>query len=347
MNNRAQVLGAEEHMDNISQPGDFLQIAEEVCEEGCQLLFRGRLDIGWEKYEARHIFCQRRPPPQPLWTGQPLEGKSLLIWREQAVGDEIGFASCFPEIICEAKQCIITCDLRLQTLYRRSFPGAVFLGGLPGGEDHQRWQRMRVDYQVPAGNIYRYRRFDLSQFPKRRGFFVVDQDRYSYWKSRLSQLSAKPKVGISWLGGKRRDRTISPELWERILSIRDVTFVNLQYGNVRAALEIAKHDLGVEVHDFKELDLMHDLDDQAALISALDLIITVPNTTMHLAGAVGASVRLLFAHEWRNIWVYKGEQVPWYPSVRVYAKEPDELWGNVFSPIQQDLESLAAEPKLK
>jgi ADP-heptose:LPS heptosyltransferase len=90
---------------------------------------------------------------------------------------------------------------------------------------------------------------------------------------------------------------------------------------------------------------MQDLDDQAALISALDLVITVPNTTMHLAGAVGASVRLLFAQEWRNLWVYKGEQVPWYPTVRVYAKSPDAMWDNALSLVQRDIESLATEPK--
>ena len=312
---------------------------------GCAHLFEGRFDVGWEEYEARHVYSvPGATMPQPLWRGESLEGKSILVHREQGIGDEIWFASCFPDLLERCGRAYLTCDLRVGELFGRSFPGATILTGQPFVNDRARWRRMEVDYQVPAGNLGRYFRCSRSMFPATRGYLVPDSGRRASWRRYLGDLGPGAKVGISWQGGGNLlDLRQAPwDVWRGILAAEGVRFVNLQCRASSAVVESLRRLWNVDVHVLPGLDLMNDLDELAAVVSALDLVISVPNTTVHVAGAVGVPTWVLHSAGWGCFWILNGEEIPWYPSARVFPRSTSEGWEPAREAVCRGLAELAA-----
>ena len=108
------------------------------------------------------------------------------------------------------------------------------------------------------------------------------------WRDRYERLGAGLVVGISWQGGKnpavRRQRSTALPQWAPLFRIPGVAFVNLQYGDCRAEIESCRRELGITIHDWEDCDPLFDLDGFAAKIASLDLVISVDNSTVHLAG---------------------------------------------------------------
>src|SRR5439155_18701684 len=122
-------------------------------------------------------------------------------------------------------------------------------------------------------------------------------------------------------------------------SLPGAQFVNLQYGDVAAEIAAARERFGVTIHDWPDADPLVDLDAFAAKVAALDLVISVGNATVHIAGALGvktwAILPLLPA--WR--WMLAGEQSVWYPSVRLFRQTQRGEWADVFEKIHNELSS--------
>jgi hypothetical protein len=110
------------------------------------------------------------------------------------------------------------------------------------------------------------------------------------------------------------------EMWHSILTLPGIGFVNLQYGNCQPVIEVMRDQWGVVVHDWPEADPLTDLDSQAALIAALDGVIAVPNTVVHLAGALATRVLVPFTASWGCFWILEANRCPWYPTAHVIAK---------------------------
>jgi hypothetical protein len=126
------------------------------------------------------------------------------------------------------------------------------------------------------------------------------------------------------LGAKRRKYYSAIEGWRPVLSLPGVTFVNLQYGNVRDELELARQKLGATIHHFEDLNLKDDLDGAAALTSACDLVISAPTAAAAMAGALGKEVWFLVAS---RVWPQLGtSHYPWYANSRVFACEKFAEW---------------------
>ncbi len=305
-------------------------------------LAKGDYGRGWPDYEAGLIAGERgtRQFPFPRWKGEPLGGKTILVHAEQGVGDEIMFASCAPELIAVAGQCIIECERRLAPLYKRSFPEAIIHGG--SQNDELRWlaDLPQVDYVVPVGSLPLFFRQSLGDFPRSNAYLKADPVRISTWRERYAALGDGLKVGVSWRGGKRVDpikRSTSVLHWANVLSVARCQFVNLQYGECAADLQIVSEQLGVTIHHWPDTDPLSELDDFAAQVAALDLVISVSNATVHIAGSLGVPTWNLLAHvpSWR--WTLQGGTTPWYPSVRLYRQVEPGAWDEVLARVAQDL----------
>ena len=254
----------------------------------------GDLDRGWREYEWR---WRAESLPQrfnePVWDGNPAPGKTLLVYAEQGVGDEIMFASCIPDVTGQVGKCIVECDARLVGLYSRSFPNAEFVARHDESCPAPASAFAKFDLQIAIGSIPQFVRSSPESFPQRERYLVPDAKRVDDWRSRLAALGEGLKVGISWRGGRRpetrRCRSTSLDLWRESLKTPNVHFVNLQYGDCRAELEALKDDGEITVHDWDDVDPLNDLDDFAAHISALDLVISIDNSTVHVAGGRGCS----------------------------------------------------------
>ena len=306
----------------------------------CHLLL-GNFREGWPLFECRQdaeeVMLDRYT--EPRWDGSPLAGRTLCVHAEQGIGDEILFASCFPDVIARAKdgRCVLVCDPRLERLFARSFPEAKVYPHARRSDWAPPALEERIDVQIPAGSLPLYFRTSREAFPRRKRFLVVDPVLEAMWRERLAALGGELKVGISWrAGGKateRRKRSIPLEQWGELLATPGVRFVNLQYGDALADLAEATNRFGVEIHDWEEGDPLVDVDSYVAKISALDLVISVGNATVHMAGAVGTPAWTLLPTlpSWR--WMAAGDVSRWYCGVRLFRQEHRGEWEPVLQRI--------------
>lgn len=260
--------------------------------------------------------------------------------REQGLGDEIMFASCYSQVIRHARQCDIECDPRLRTLFSRSFPGATFY---PLEDLHTTAQTEpggAVDARIYAGSLPAFLRRSANDFPVHHGYLKPDPDRVARWAGQLADLGNGLKVGLSWRGGTvfthRVRRTLALADLGAVLSVPGVNWVNLQYGDRAGEIAELRHCSGVEIVDWPEA-VDGDYDETAALIGALDLVISVCTSVVHLTGALGRPVWVMTARvpEWR--YGLDAPSMPWYPSARLFRQETQGDWGTVLGDVEQAL----------
>jgi hypothetical protein len=251
------------------------------------------------------------------------------------------FATCLPDLISQAARCMVACEPRLQPLFARSFPGAqvVSIAELLSADR----AAGPVDYQVAAGSVPQFLRRDWVSFPRRERILMADPAEHDRWRRRLDALGPGLKVGISWRGGKDptevRRRSTALEQWQPVLAVPHTQFVNVQYGDCAAELEAARRRFSVPIHHWPEIDALTNLDGFASLLAALDLLISVDNSTVHLAAALGVPTWMLLpypsASQWR--WFLDRDDSVWYASLRIFRKAHAEPWSDVFAEIGRRL----------
>ena len=293
-------------------------------------LYQGDFERGWADYELRHTRGGRdvrRRFPLPEWGGGDLGGRHILVYGEQGLGDEIMFASCVPDLLRLAGGVVLECDGRLAGLFQRSFPAAAVQGAPRDAE--RGWLRAhpQLDRQSAIGSLPRFLRRRAADFPQHHGYLVADPARVAEWKSRLSERNGKLNVGLSWRGGtlKTREaiRSLTFDQCSPWLKSRSCQFVCMQRGDCADAVAAAQ-GLGAGLAWWPQA--LQDTDELAALIDALDLVISVDNTIVHLAGALGQRCWVLLSHapDWRYGW--RGERMPWYPSVKLLRQTRPGDW---------------------
>jgi len=292
------------------------------------LLLRGELETGWDEYEWR---LRQEPISAPCgsqrWDGTALNGRSILVLSEQGIGDEVMFGSCLPQLAQEASRCVFQCDPRLLPLVSRSLPGITAVAKTTAATVPS---DTAYDVHEFLGSLPRRFRRTLGDFPRQAAYLRPDPGRVAEWRSKLARLGGTLKVGISWRGGKdretQRQRSIPVEHWKPVVQVPGVRFVNLQYGPAAADAALFRERFGIALDDGADCDPVADLDGFAAKLAALDLVISVDNSTVHLAGALGRPVWTLlpFCSDWR--WMLEGETTPWYPAMRLFRSRALDGW---------------------
>ena len=192
---------------------------------------------------------QLRHFSQPLWDGkESLKGKRILLWCEQGIGDTLNWASRLPLITSQADHCILECQEKLVPLLERSFPDIEVKS-----EDRSiDSKRDDFDVHLPMGSLYKHFIEEILAKPKVDPYLIPDPVRVNYWKERLNSLGKGPYVGISWkssvVSDYRRQHYPPITEWSPILTIPDVTFINLQYVDFADDLAKIKNEFGVTVH---------------------------------------------------------------------------------------------------
>ena len=299
------------------------------------LLASGDFANGWrhqgKKWGLRENARLRPDFAAPLWRGEPLAGKSLYVWSEQGLGDQVMFANMFPDLVAAGGRCTFEVHPRLERLFARSFPGSEVVGKRP-----RKAAPRQPDYQVPMSGLGEFLRSDLASFPVHTGYLTASPARRLHWRTRLTALGPGLRVGISWRGGTdrtdRRLRSIPLEKWQPILRLPGVQYVSLQYGDCRPELEAARAG-GMRIAHWQ--DAVDDLDECAALLSELDLVVSVATTVIHLAGALARPVWVLVPARpgWR--YLLEGEQLPWYPSARLWRQTTLDEWEPLLARLAQ------------
>lgn len=333
---RGQYQTALARWNEAIESGALTNEAKARLDRALALLLLGDFRAGWEGYEKRLEADSRaaRDFGLPRWQGEPLADKSILVYAEQGLGDEIMFASCLPDVIGAAGRVVVECSDRLEPIFRRSFPAAMVHGGKKGDSTGWVAECGPPDYQVPIGSLPRQFRPSRDSFPGAYPYLQADAQQVEDWRGRLRQEGNGPAIGISWRGGtpgtRSQVRSLPPELLARIVR-PDFTWVSLQHG-----ADGMQAPAGLRVYP----GVTRDLDALAALMGALDLIVSVDNTNVHLAGALGRPVWVLLSRspEWR--YGTRGDAMPWYPSARLFRRNQDEDWDAILATLVLELEHL-------
>ncbi len=312
------------------------QFSEAHKNLGMLLLLTGELERGWEKYEWRwkcHDFpSENRNFPQPPWDGTGLSDKSVLVWTEQGIGDEIMFANMLDTLSWMADKIITECEERLVPLFQRSFPKIQFFAREQ--KPNPMLLDRDIDYQVPIGSLAQWLRRNESQFPKKESYLSASSEKASQLRDKYKGLTDdRFLVGISWKSinhGIEKEKSTILENWTPILSQPDCFFVNLQYGDIEQEIGEYYSSTGILIYTDQEINPLTNLDDFAAQISALDLVISISNTTVHMSGALGKKVWTLLPYvpDWR--WMLKREDTPWYPTMKLFRQSRMNDWRDVF-----------------
>ena len=322
------------------------------------LVAAGRLGEGWDAYEARleprYADVTHFAVDGPAWTPQtPLCGRELLVFGEQGLGDEVLFANLLPELI-EALgpdgRLTLAVERRLVPLLARSFPQAEVGAHATYRVEHQSVRsapfahHRSFDAWAPLGSLLRRFRRDAADFPARPAFLQADPARVAHWRGLLGGLGQGPKLGLLWKSLKitsQRSRFYAPFAeWAPVLATPGVRIVNLQYGECSAELAYARETLGLEIWTPPGLDLKDDLDDVAALCSALDLVVGPANATINLAAACGTRSWFVCPP---GAWPMLGsDRYPWYPAARVFSPSGFNRWAPVMAALADALRQHAS-----
>jgi hypothetical protein len=300
-----------------------------ICELGL-----GRFDTAWDNYEARWgatsiILFGRQALSRRLSTSRPIfqtgsRGR-VLLWAEQGVGDEIMFSSLIHDFQRACDNLVVEADPRLLPFFERSFSDIQFVSRFAGLSE------ITYDYQLPIGSLGRFVRPTLESFKAQPSGFLRANDRLvSHFRQRMGSF-ARPLVGVSWSSKNPEsgvDRSVPLATLLEVLENLAVP-VNLQYGDQQVIFESEIAKKRMQACSIEEVDNQQDLDQLAAMIMACDLVISIGNTTAHLAAALGKPTWVLvpLAGSWR--WMFHGTQTPWYPAVRMFRRGYSETWGPV------------------
>lgn len=333
--------------DAVAQTPDDAKVH---IERGSILLREGRIADGWDDYAWRFRlppdFAGRREFSFPHWNGEDLTDKTLLIWGEQGIGDEILYGSLIGKIVARAKHVVLECEPRLVQLFTRSFPSIdVFARAIP---PKRQLLRQDIDYQIAMGDLCRFMRPDTKAFTDGSAYLTADPQQKATFRERyLAHSPDRLIVGIAWHSGRSKDgwlKTIPLELWTPILNQPNVTFVSLQYGQHMEEIEAARAYTKCDLVLDPDVDPLKDMDTFAAQVAAMDLVITNSNAAAHTAGAVGVPVWTIVPHLGSGgllwYWFKEGEQSPWYDNMTLYRQTQWQKWTDVIEGVAGDLEKL-------
>jgi tetratricopeptide (TPR) repeat protein len=297
-------------------------------------LLTGDFERGWAEYEWRWQYktmaLARRDFTQPLWRGEPADGKTILLHSEQGLGDAIQFCRYVPLAAGRAARVILEVDRRLHDLMS-SLDGAAQVisagNALP-----------KFDLHCPLLSLPRAFNTRLETIPSATPYLRASPERLAKWSARLGPKRGV-RVGLIWSGNPahHRDQARSIEL-SALAPLLDAgaTFFSLQKDPRPADAAI----LGSRSDVIQIADELADFSDTAAVMDQLDLIISVDTSTVHLAGALGRPVWILLSYlpDWR--WLLDRDTSPWYPTARLFRQDETRRWDNVIPRVRAALREM-------
>jgi tetratricopeptide (TPR) repeat protein len=301
-------------------------------------LLHGEYERGWPDYEWRFQCRHISPLPairQPRWDGAPLEGRTILLYAEQGLGDTLQFVRFAPLVKARGGRVILQCQGMLIPLLQRC----------TGIDEFVAWGAPipACDVWTPLMSIPAALATILETIPADIPYIHADAGLVEHWRRELAAVSGF-RVGIAWQGSPRhawdRHRSVPLSAFAPLAAVPGVRLISLQKGlgaeqvqQLAGAFEVTIVDLADRAGPFT---------DAAAIMQNLDLVVSVDSAIAHLAGALGVPVWLALPHtpDWR--WLLDRSDSPWYPTARLFRQPAACAWPPVFRAIAGELDALAA-----
>jgi len=325
--------------------GEDPKFPNSYANRGLACLEMGRWVEGWEGWKYTHATGDRPKRTYagiPDWDGTP--GQTVIVSGDQGIGDEIFFASALSDMQRVCKKVILDCHPRLPALFKRSFPEVEVHGTRKDLTDLPWFEGCGADAAVMLSDLFAFFRNkdgDWTGQPYLKAERAVNLADTMRREGGIAPL----RIGLSWTGGTKAThqhrRTIPIDLLEPILQARpDAKWFSLQYtpDAARQVCEVEERT-GIRIAHYPGQVEHYDYDRTASFVASLDLVITVPTTVHHLAGALGVPNWMLVHSrpDWRC--QVKGETLPWYNSTRLYRQTIDGDWQDPISRVASDLGS--------
>ena len=316
------------------------EFAEARINRGMLWLLHGKFEQAWPEYEWRWQTKQfpSFPRPEPLWDGRSLEGKTILLYTEQGVGDTLHFIRYAAVVKERGATVVVGCPSELLGVLA-GCPGVDCVLPLDG-------PLPACDLRAPLLSLPGLCGTTLSTIPAQVPYLVADRARATFWRKRFASTSGF-KVGICWQGSPRhrddRRRSVLLSQFAHLANIPGVRLASLQRGPGQEQWEnVAEHWPVVDLPGLGP-EPSEAWVETAALVGALDLVVTVDTALAHLAGALGVPVwvALPFSPDWR--WLLGRADSPWYPTMRLFRQTRYGQWADVFERIAEQLQKVAAE----
>jgi len=306
--------------------------------------FSGNWSEAWEYHENRFTRSgvTGRPYDFRPWNGEALADKTILVWGEQGIGEEIQFSSIIPDLLAAGARVILESDPRLVPLFQRSWPEVVCI---PRSDPPQSIDA-EVDFQCASGSLGRFLRRDEAEFPKLPSFLVADAERATEFRRRYRNGGADMLIGVSWVSRTPTHGTLKSMALQEFLPVfraaEGIRFVDLQYGDTLAERQALWDEAGIELIHDDTIDPLLDLDAFAAQVAALDLVISISNTTVHVAGALGIPTWTLLSTAPLNRWMLIREDSVWYPAIRLFRQTSLGDWPGLIRRVAEELKQFRA-----
>jgi tetratricopeptide (TPR) repeat protein len=300
------------------------------------LLLRGEYARGWREYEQRWRLPEVTKPNyrQPMWAGEYLDGRTILLQSEQGLGDTIQCLRYVPMVLARGGRVVLRVERVLVRLAASLSANVIIAPTNARLPDFNVW--------CPLLSLPRVFDTRVDSIPAAMPYLGARNAIAERWRRRLAGLPGL-KVGLVWAGSANHindaRRSIDLARLKPLLGVPGVSFVSLQVGPRSADIATLPsdilHDVSAELTDFAET---------AGAIRNLDLVIAVDTSAVHLAGALGkpAWVMLPFSPDWR--WLLERDDSPWYPTVRLYRQREPADWDGVAARVAADLAALASDP---
>lgn len=286
------------------------------------LIQTGDLEAGFREYEARwsmpgwHALPSKLP--MPSWRGEDVAKKTLLVWNEQGFGDALIYARYLPLLTASGARVRLMCEKPLIRLFKNSFGAAVDIHPLDGPPPE-------ADFHCSIMSLPHLMGTTMAAIPSDVPYLQADPNDVARWRAEIN--GARPAVGLVWAGnpGQAHDysRSIPPETLKPLLDRDDVRFFNLLVG-----------ERGNEIEDANLIDVrdrLSDFAETAALMSTLDLMISVDSAPAHLAGALGRPLWVLLAFDPDSRYFIGRTDSPWYPTARLLRQPGPGDWASVLA----------------
>jgi len=309
-----------------------------LLNQGLALLTLGRLSEGWPLFEARWQRTEarlfHRSFTQPLWRGDALRGKTILLHAEEGFGDSIQMVRYAPLLEATGAKVIIEVQAPLKKLFQ-SLPSTIVI--------HERGKTLPIfDYHVPMLSLPLGFHTTLETIPAKVPYLTASLDDLKSWETTMASWGPQKikRIGLAWAGrfSHERDttRTIDLVQLKPLLDHPFIQWVNLQHPLSASHQDLFKASGGC----VRSPAAFRDFADTAAAIMNLDLVITVDTSVAHLAGALGKPVWLLLSSiaDWR--WLREREDSPWYPTMRLFRQKTPGAWADVIACVDNELKNL-------
>ena len=311
------------------------------------LLTSGRLEQGWRAYAHRHswpgnITCAGQNPA-PNWDGSALTGKSILIWTEQGLGDEVLCGTMINDVIDKAEKVTIACSTKIHPLFARAFADARVANRGDGSLGDLAAENF--DVQASLTELGHALRSDATGFRTSKPYLRMDADRVATLRQAyLGQDTDRPLIGIAWQSGNadaRRQKSSDLLAWANVLRQPNAKFISLQYGKVAPQIERLAQIEGITLETDPAIDPLSDFDAFVHQVAAMDLVISTSNTTVHTAGALGIPVWTLVPRGLGRPWYWFIDRTDslWYPTMKLYRQSSAGDWSDPLAEISRDLSS--------